>query len=213
LDASRDVTVSVTDAASDRPQTASAQLSVRVLPCSDAGTPPPVTMESACFVKNPSLEGKPGIGVGTPESVPPQWTVCANTPDIGPSLAEIAASDGASYLALATFAGEPEVAGGTFCTPLQGGQATAFALDLTLSSTYSTSPVELQLWGGSTSCGRDELLWTSPPIVEFDAWKTYCGTLTPSKSFPFIVLVPVAINQGITAYLLVDSFKAKASCE
>jgi hypothetical protein len=26
----------------------------------------------------------------------------------------------------------------------------------------------LQLWGGTTSCAMDELMWTSPPILNVD---------------------------------------------
>jgi hypothetical protein len=88
-----------------------------------------------------------------------------------------------------------------------------FQIALTLSSVYGLGESKLEIWGGMTSCSKDELLWTSPPITQVDLWQTYCGTLTPSQPFPFFSLVPAPPAGVPTSYLLVDDIRAVSGCQ
>jgi hypothetical protein len=74
----------------------------------------------------------------------------------------------------------------------------------------------VQLWGATTACAPEELLWESPLITQFDEWKTYCGTLTPSKDYAYLVVTP-ATPPGVDAttsygYIIVDNFGSSGAC-
>jgi hypothetical protein len=63
-----------------------------------------------------------------------------------------------------------------------------------------------ELWGGMTSCSKDELLWTSPTIGNFDTWATYCGTLMASRDYPYLVVAATSTTAA-GAYVTVDNFR------
>lgn len=191
-------------------QTATAELSATVLDCAtDAGVP----ADLDCFLENPSFEGTPAVGLGDLGAALPHWSVCWATPDVNPSFSNLPASDGSTYLGAVgneSSANFSESAGAAFCTPLQAAQPVSFTVDIAMSS-YIGGAGALELWGGATPCSKDELLWTSPVITETDQWRTFCGTLTPSQDFPYLVLWPVAGIGG--AYVLTDNFRPAVSCE
>lgn len=190
-------------------QTATANLTARVLDCSTDGGAPPV---AECFVKNASFEGAPAVGLGDLGAALPDWAVCWATPDVNPIFSNMAPTDGATYLGAVANANElnfSESAGGSFCEPLQAGQTVSFTIDLATSS-YLGKPSALEIWGGATPCSKTELLWVSPTLTEIDVWQTACATITPSEAFSHLVLWPVAELGG--AYLLADNIQAVSAC-
>jgi hypothetical protein len=100
-------------------QTASATLTATVRNCSGPGMPPP---PGQFCIKNPSLEGN--LGLTIEGSVPPDWTLCAPSPDVQPDTGSglIPASDGATYAGFGTLSGVQESLGGAFCAPLEAGE-------------------------------------------------------------------------------------------
>jgi hypothetical protein len=163
-------------------------------------------------VANPSLKGAAFPGT------PPNWTYCQGSPDINPSLSSYPASNGSSYLGLGANGSEldVEIAQATLCGPLNVGEPNAFALDLSMSAAFGPfGSAMLQVRGASTSCAKEELLWTSPTLTVFDTWKTYCGSLRPAKAYPYLMVVPVAppsSNPGaaVGGYVIVDNFGSGA---
>jgi len=100
---------------------------------------------------------------------------------------------------------------------MRAGVAAPFSIDLTDSNVFGIAPtglVRVELWGASTSCMPEELLWTSPNLENVNSWQTFCGTLRPSRDYPFVVLGPVVAPGGtqFMSYLLVDNLGLSASC-
>jgi hypothetical protein len=166
-------------------------------------------------VKNPSLEG------GTFPGMPPDWTSCLNTPDIGPVGIGIPASDGTGYLGAAA-SGSPlaqETFEGALCNPFKGGETASFQVDLSMSTAWGNPGLgALEIWGASTSCATDEMLWASPKLENLDMWKTFCVTITPTKDVTSLVMVPaVAGNDPATAgqggYVVLDNIRPVESCD
>jgi hypothetical protein len=189
-------------------QTAVADVSAIVLGCNaDAGVPP--TGEPGFCLKNPSFEGTPSLAEAGLQL--PDWNVCAVTPDVNPLFASLAASDGKTYLGIiAASATIAESAGAAFCSPLQASKPISFSVDVAVSS-YAVGPAKLELWGGSTSCSKDQLLWTTPEITDVDHWHSFCGALAPSAAYPFLTLWPTPTTFA-GAYVLVDNFQSKNAC-
>jgi hypothetical protein len=195
---------------------------------------------STMCVNDQSFEGTPEIGTpgGGPTNLPataapPGWDVCAGDPDINPSVTAMLASDGLTYIGmtLAPFSTATESEGTTLCAPLEAGQTYSFSIDVAMagtlspqltppgssvSTTPSVLPVVLQIWGGRTSCGKDELLWTSPEISKPGAWARFCDALVPSQPLSHLRLVPAAgsspFGPGQWSYVLVDHLVPGAVC-
>lgn len=178
----------------------------------DADALPP---SGALCLKNPSFEG--GVTFG---ALPPDWSVCQGSPMVAPAYNAFASSDGASHLGLMSIAtdGVAGVARATLCAPLRAGETVGFSVDLTLSLAFSPfGSAYVQVWGSLDSCTKDQLLWTSPLLTEFEKWRTYCGTITPSRAYPYIVIAPSPDGVAPTgtptvasgAYVLVDAFGAR----
>ena len=206
--------------------TASASIDAELLACPDAGMPPiaadaGLSPPAALCVPNASFEGTPGMGVEKTELVP-GWTSCDFTPDVGPLRSSLAASDGATYLG--AYAGES--AGTKLCADLQAGQAVSLSVDV--ANSVLTGELPLEIWGGSSHCSKEELLWTSPIVSGMETWQHDCATLTPTKAYSYLVLMPSrngnALPQtegnpglGFTpwftdGYLAVDNIKPVSSC-
>jgi len=175
------------------------------------------TLSSSLCIGNPSFEGPPRI-----LRVPPNWTTCKNTPDTNPSaITSVSASNGATYLGLDAETSNREFAGTELCAALVSGRSTSLSIDLgraTLASVLPGRPnalASLQIWGGTSSCRQDELLWTSPAISSVDTWNTYCVTLTPSEDYRHVVLAPLLDADApplALAYVLVDNIVPVPSC-
>jgi hypothetical protein len=192
----------------------------------DTGTTPP--QASALCVPNPSFEGPPTIGTTgppgtTPTGAPPQWQVCQGAPDVGPSLSLLPASNGMSYAGLAVGTGSLSYVtasiGATLCSPLVGGTTYSFCLDLGLGVrgvmpplTMGAAPPVLEIWGGTSACNQDALLWTSPGISNVDTWQNVCGSFVAPRGLSTITLLPTqsgaSVGPGTWSYVVVDNVTA-----
>jgi hypothetical protein len=70
-------------------------------------------------------------------------------------------------------------------------------------------PGALQVWASATSCGKDQLVWTSPSASA--QWQTRCVTFTPSQNFGYIQLAPAHRGAGTTG-VFVDHIVPVSSC-
>ena len=92
---------------------------------------------------------------------------------------------------------------------IQGGKCYSFSIDLSKSAEYIspyplspiskeyTKPIVLRIYGGSTPCGKRELLAESTPVKNED-WQTYEFKFTPNQSHRYLTLsafykVPVLV--------------------
>jgi gliding motility-associated-like protein len=159
---------------------------------------------AAQFVNNASFEGTPQQGV------PPNgWVPCNtySTPDTQPGhwLVNRSASEGSTYISLFTRGiggylndNTKEGIGTGLMTPLEKNKCYNLSIDLAFFPTatffdpwgptivYNT-PVLLNVWGGSQSCEKKELLYKSQPITNQD-WITYNFAVTPSENITHIIL-------------------------
>jgi len=165
----------------------------------------------ALCIENASIEGVAFLGN------PAGWTSCKGTPDVSPAIAGLAASNGATYLAMIASDSDltAESTQPTLCAPLTAGTQVALEIDLTLSAVFGPfGAAVLQIWGARSPCTPDELLWSSPAVRQFDAWQTYCATLTPADSYPYLMFVPTPEIAGANGgYLLLDNLRPAENCQ
>ncbi|HEX3770078.1 MAG TPA: hypothetical protein VHV30_04405 [Polyangiaceae bacterium] len=186
--------------------------------CSDCPADASAVDGAGLCLLNPSFED-----ATYPEAVP-DWVTCTSIASsyTRPTWVNLAASDGTNYVGVMVSANQTPVESqeATLCDPpLRAGVRVPFSVDLTMSSTYGPfGSAFLQLWGGTATCTPEELLWTSPLVAQLDTWKTYCGALTPSKDYPFLILVPSIASGEVDAapvgggYLLIDHFGLSGAC-
>lgn len=177
----------------------------------------------AQIVPNASFEGPPQ------ENVPPEhWTPCHefSTPDTQPGFWEVTkgASDGDTYIGLVTrgnlgpFANNNEDIEVRLATPLIQGVQYPFRIYLALSENWGhdidfgatflryDTPAKLQVFGASSSCNPQELLWESPTIDHTD-WRSYTMILTPQNSDAGYLFLQANYVDGSTYFgnVLVDN--------
>ncbi|MFT5641451.1 MAG: gliding motility-associated-like protein [Cyclobacteriaceae bacterium] len=148
------------------------------------------------IIPNMSFEGAPQIN--TP---PMSWTPCdaVSTPDTQPGFWEEfrPASHGDTYLGMVTrgndgpYANINEDIEVKLLAPIRVGASKSFTIDLAISDDWGhiigfgstflsyNNPTKLQIYGGTTSCEKFELLWESPTIGHYK-WETYKFSLTPT---------------------------------
>lgn len=126
------------------------------------------------FLDNASFEGEPQDA-----TTPVGWLPCerGTTPDIlpGPWGVYQEASDGDTYVGLITRDdGTWESIGQRLKKTLQPKDCYTFNLDLAHSSTYSgyNSTIRLRIWGGTTRCTKEQLIFESDFIKNTD-WETH----------------------------------------
>lgn len=127
-------------------------------------------------------------------TVPAGWHVCApgSTPDIlpGPWGVFLEASEGETYIGLITREdGSFESIGQRLSQPLATGQCYELRVDLAHSLTYAgyKGHLQLRIWGGTSRCGKDQLLFESPLIKNSD-WQTYSHKFTAEKPVQYLTL-------------------------
>ena len=148
---------------------------------------------------NPSFEGMRG-----PSVAPPAWEPCGqgSTPDTQPGSWQVstAPSAGASYLSLicrgdnVPFRNRWEIVQQPLESPLEKGICYKYTLDLARSETFFagsvffTGEASLRIWGGTSPCTQEELLWESGPIFHSD-WRTYDVVLWPAQaSYTYLII-------------------------
>ena len=88
-------------------------------------------------------------------------------------------------------------------------------LDVGLVAVFGDLPARLEVWGGTTLCGKDELLWSSSPIANTDSWSTICGSLSPASDYSHLLL---QLNHdeppppGPGSYLAIDNLNSATDC-
>lgn len=129
---------------------------------------------SQITLDNPSFEGETQDA-----TTPGGWHPCelGTTPDILPGYwgVKLEADDGDSYLGLITRKdGTWESVGQRLSEPMKSGNCFSFSLMLANSKDYSgyNKAVKLKIWGGKTSCSKDQLLGESGYINHAE-WKSY----------------------------------------
>lgn len=130
---------------------------------------------------NPSFEGTAGIGV-----TPPGWSNCSGTPDVAPGVFGItlAPANGSTYIGLVTdVSGYKEAVGQPFT--FTAGVTYNFSINLAHSAFYYDANYgragRLNVWAGSGSCGKAQLIWQSP--VATGAWQNFTISFTPTTSY------------------------------
>lgn len=150
--------------------------------------------ETPIFLSNPSFEDIPNAG-----QTPSGWTNCGaaseTPPDVQPGSFEVSKppSHGSSYLGLVVRDNETwESVSQRLSRPLEANQCYEFSMDLCKSELYmSTSkatnlpanyatPARLLIWGGTGSCGKQELLYETA-IITNTRWIATVFRLHPKK--------------------------------
>lgn len=137
---------------------------------------------------NPSFEGQ-----AQDATMPMGWQACkeGTTPDIlpGPWGVYTEPSDGETYMGLITREdGSWESIGQRLSAPLQANGCYNFSLDLAHSKTYTgyNKPVKLKIWGGQTSCAKEELL-VETEFISHAEWKKYAFKLYAEKELHYLI--------------------------
>lgn len=159
---------------------------------------------------NPSLEGSPGIGV-----TPPGWSNCSGTPDVAPGVFGItlAPVNGTTYIGLVTdVSGYREAVGQPFT--FTAGVTYSISLNLARSAFYFDTNFgqagRLNVWAGSGSCGKAQLIWQSP--VATDAWQNFNFSFAPTTNYTHITFeanYPAGSEQK--ANVLIDNLRLNCS--
>ena len=150
--------------------------------------------ETPIYFSNPSFEDIPNAG-----QTPSGWTNCGaaseTPPDVQPGAFEVSKppSHGNTYLGLVVRDNETwEAVSQRLSRPLEANQCYEFSMDLCKSELYmSTSkatnlpanyatPARLLVWGGTGSCGKQELLYETP-IITNTRWIATVFRLHPKK--------------------------------
>ncbi len=167
--------------------------------------------ESPIVLGNPSFEDRPHIGQeGGPG--PRGWHDCGHrgetAPDVQPSPSkdelffdvDLPAADGKTYVGMVVRDNNTwERISQRLRQPMRAGTCYNFNLNVAHSETYmsvsrrTNQPVNytkgavLRIWGGSSYCGKLELLDESPEITN-TAWKTYNFRLEPARNYSYIMI-------------------------
>lgn len=213
---------------------ATASVTIMVDPSCDAGASgsapdseaPPMsnsldaeTTPGGICVSNPSFEGATVTGPITsgvpPTAVPMGWVACTGDPTVDPTLSPLPAETGKSFVALPVgsgmFADLTASLGTTLCATLQAGVEYSFCIGVSVA--FGDEPPQdapapsLRLWGGSSSCDKGEVLWTSDPISNTDAWLQICPSVFPTEEITNIVLEPMlpsTTGTGVFSYVIID---------
>lgn len=198
-------------------QTARAEVTARVLECSDAG-PPAIEL----CIENPSFEGSV-----TPTQLEAfeaaGWNACYEGGITYSAIGDATLwplqnwtfpepSDGATYLALGqqlVFTGRASQA---LCESLEPGSPRSFLVDLARATT--TDPGEsqdqvIEILGGSSECMEEAVLWTSPQLTI--EWQTHCVTLEAEQPTTTLAFRPLGRDGGLVE-ALVDNIVPVERC-
>lgn len=203
VDASYRVTATDTGSQSTEfrrdPQSRTARLTAQILNCPpDGGARPPDAdggSRDVCLI-NGTFAGTPQLNFAVNFDAPP-WVACASTPDVYDAALSslafgalgLAPADGNTALHAISSIPSESVAQ-KLCSPLRAGTTYHLRMDLysPVGSSISPVSVKLDIWGSATSCGKDQLLWTSPSPTP--SWGSYCATFTPTQDVTHLMLEP-----------------------
>jgi len=177
---------------------------------------------------NPSFESKPRIGIDASTKPIEGWTDCGlvdfpgtSPPDIhplpkAPWYGALPVS-GKTYLGMVCRSNLTwESLSQTLPIPMAGGACYRFTCSLIslpeilLDLTDSPKPAILRIWGGSSTCAREELLGQTPGIPHSE-WREYTFHLRPSRAWTAITLeawYSTGTDAPHSGHLLVDAGSA-----
>ncbi len=168
------------------------------------------------FLDNASFEGNPEDA-----TTPVGWHGCApgTTPDIlpGPWGVFEEASDGQTFVGLITrLDGTYESIGQRLKKPILSNECYQFKLDLAKSITYNgySNPLKLRIWGGTSRCGKDQLIFESE-LIQDSEWSTNYISFTATKNINYLVLEAFHQDEP-TPYqgnLLIDHISPIKKCD
>lgn len=164
---------------------------------------------------NPSFEGEPQDA-----TTPQGWDACGlySTPDIlpGPWGVYQKPDEGKSFIGLISREdGTWEYLGQQLSKPMKKNQCYNFSVKLARSTGYVgyNRPLRFRIWGGSKSCGKEELLGASPAIKHLD-WKNYEFNFFPKKNYTFITLEAYYVGkEQYRGNLLIDNCSSIETCD
>ncbi len=149
----------------------------------------PLLANAQIKLDNASFEGE--IQDAT---TPPGWHPCekGTTPDIlpGPWGVRQEPFEGNSFVGLITRDdGTWESIGQRISEPLQASACYNFSLVLAHSKEYAgyNKAIKLRIWGGSTSCSKDQLL-AETSYINHTEWKRYAFKFLPDRKINYIIL-------------------------
>ncbi len=141
------------------------------------------------YWQNPSFEGEPQDA-----TVPVGWLPCEDgtTPDILPGYWGVyqEAAEGDTFVGLITRQdGSWESITQRLSATIPAEDCYTFNLDLARSSTYSgyNAPLKLRVWGSTSRCTKDQLLFESP-LIEHNNWRKYLIEFTAEQPIRYIIL-------------------------
>ncbi len=155
-------------------------------------------------------------------TVPAGWQPCAQgtTPDILPGFwgVKLEPQDGDSYIGLITRDdGTWESIGQRLSGPLLSGNCYSFSLSLAHSKDYAgyNKPVRLVVWGGKTSCSKDQILFESD-YINHQEWKKYDYKMAIEQDINYVIFEAQYMN-GLYFYykgnVLVDDCSDFVLCD
>ncbi|MFT3924312.1 MAG: hypothetical protein QM778_17380 [Myxococcales bacterium] len=210
---------------SQQQQTATAMVTAEVLDCeADGGTKGD---GNVCFT-NPSIEGDPSgssspgwLGDGVSSASP--WVSCGSFPTDNNTIwsdrpypgmdGQLAPTDGKTYLLTSANGGVgTQGASEPLCAPLKAGTSHSFLIDVAapLLQGEVSGTNHLEIWGGSSRCGRDQLLWASPTPTT--TWQTFCATFVPTADVAHLSLAPSSTDANKGGILAVDNLVPVDHC-
>ncbi len=158
-------------------------------------------------LSNPSFEDAPRAGVKG-GAAPTGWYDCGpqteTSPDIQPGFFGVVkpASNGSTYIGLVVRDNETyESVAQRLPQPIMAGSCYEWNIDLCRADEYKSqtsssagkdlsfaSAVQVRVWGGNGFCDRQELLYTTPYVVN-TRWMGYLIPLKPKKAnYSFIII-------------------------
>ena len=147
------------------------------------------TQAQVIYWQNPSFEGEPKDA-----TVPIGWLPCeeGTTPDILPGYWGIyqEAAEGDTFVGLITRQdGTWESITQRLSATIPSGDCYTFNLDLAKGSTYSgyNLPLKLRVWGSTSRCTKDQLLFESQLINHTD-WRKNLIEFTAEQPIRYIIL-------------------------
>jgi hypothetical protein len=154
---------------------------------------------------NPSFEGTPAA-----HTPPPGWTNCYGTPDILPGVwgVTLAPYNGSTYLGLVTSSGGyKEAVGQSFA--FSGGVNYSLSLNLARSTAFTDPAYDpggrLNVWAGSASCAKSQLLWQSPVVTY--GWQNHSFNFVPNANYTHITLEAEYPGGAGYSHVLVDDLQ------
>ncbi len=176
-----------------------------------------INLNAQTKLDNASFEGE-----RQDATMPMGWWSCnpGTTPDILPGSwgVYLEPSEGDSFMGLITREnGEWESVGQRLSAPLEEDGCYTITMDLAHSNTYNgyNKPIKLKIWGGTTRCSKDQLLFETEAIEHTD-WETYEFEFNAKGTYNYIIFEAFFGDDRIKAWkgnIMVDNVSEITRCK